>query len=594
MNQDYYRRLNPTQTIENSLPIIIEAFVTVYGESERETITEKFKNLLVVGYSKPSGIASIITADKAEKSDKLIDKFLNDLKVPEESKKQMKTLFFSNSSLEHLYSHKIYLYTLYKSGDNSDYYKQQSVKFLSELYPSLNITIDNLDELIQSGKFSDLETTIEHYNQVVAEYQEYLKSIEPYTTYVAQCEKLEKGLDTKYTKELIDSLKDLFTPEELKQIEENYNSSYPSPVQYLNAATRNILNYNLGNASLIESFNEENEDLLMTGNKFQIQNIKNDRIAYFKNLGIDLGKDYEAYLQDPRVQQLMPSVSTAQRVTDVRLAMYTKKMNEYYQTIQEYQRNRERIDALSFLDKDDGYNANAYENAKTCINTNIRKTVNGYVMYPILYFYVNNYDTYLDPHLIHELNHVYELHLDRVEDDRYYGTCGWDIIDTAITKSRATEVSLEDRKEKRKYELFNEIINELISQEICQVLFDQGYRVFNSQDNTKVRGGTSYEYTLFLVRDFYQTYKKEIFESRKTGDMSTLFELIGKENFEALNLLFHEYYEYFPGMTSFTVRQQLMNNQDTELTRKYLDLLSRSKTIMSKMQEHSQKRKSTL
>ena len=54
------RKLKPTESIINALPSIIEAFVTFYGESERENIQNKFRNLIVAGYCNPKAINSII------------------------------------------------------------------------------------------------------------------------------------------------------------------------------------------------------------------------------------------------------------------------------------------------------------------------------------------------------------------------------------------------------------------------------------------------------------------------------------------------------------------------------------------------------
>lgn len=594
MSEESLKKLNSTQTIINTLPIIIEAFVTFYGESERKTIEEKFRNLLVIGYSKPTDMDSVIYEDKNKKSATLIEQFLNKLNIPEEEKNKFKQTIFANSTLEYVHSHPIYNYISYINGDTRFYYKNQTINFLSQLFPSLQITEDNLDELIKQGKFQSLEATIELYNGIIEEYKEYLSSIQPYTDYTEKCKKLQENLKKKYTKILVDELKDLFTEEELRQIEEKLSSPYHSSIYDINGKTRNIFSYNLNQEPLIESFSQENEELLLTGNKWQKDSVKKDRIQYFKNFGLDLGDDYETYMNDNRIKGLIPSKEIIERIKNKRNEMYTMMMNEYYNSIMEYQKNRERIDRLDLVDKEDGYNANAYENSRICVSTNIKRTETGYVMHPLLLFYINNYDSYLDPTLIHELNHVYELHLERVEENIYYGTCGWDIIDTVISKEKESTVSLEERKEKRNYELFNEIINELISQEICQILFDSGHRIFSSKENTKIKGGTSYEYTMFIIRDFYETYKKEIIDSRKNGDMTVLFEVVGKENFEALNELFHLFYEYFPGMSIYTAFSQFKNNEETELTQKLKEIIIKRNQILLAMEEHSKKNSQSL
>ena len=64
MNNQLYKKLNATNTITASLPRIIEAFTTFYGEQERERITEKFNNMIIIGYMSPEKISQILKEDK--------------------------------------------------------------------------------------------------------------------------------------------------------------------------------------------------------------------------------------------------------------------------------------------------------------------------------------------------------------------------------------------------------------------------------------------------------------------------------------------------------------------------------------------------
>ena len=146
----------------------------------------------------------------------------------------------------------------------------------------------------------------------------------------------------------------------------------------------------------------------------------------------------------------------------------------------------------------------------------------------------------------------------------------------------------------REYELFNEIINELISQEITQILFESNGYIFNTKEDAKIKGGTSYENTMFLIKEFYNTYKKEIIESRRTGDMTELFNAVGKENFEALNKLFHEFYESFPGMSFYSVIQSINKKEETEQTKKFYELVEKRNKVLKSMEEHNQNKNHTL
>ena len=137
-------------------------------------------------------------------------------------------------------------------------------------------------------------------------------------------------------------------------------------------------------------------------------------------------------------------------------------------------------------------------------------------------------------------------------------------------------------------ELFNEIVNELIAQEISQIMSDMGIYIFNTPENKKIRGGTGYESTSFLVREFYNNYKQEIIESRKNGNISVILDAVGKENFDALNQLFHEFGENFDHFSLHTAIQGLKEGSQDEKTIKLKEILIKRDTIFSNMNEYYQ------
>ena len=97
-----------------------------------------------------------------------------------------------------------------------------------------------------------------------------------------------------------------------------------------------------------------------------------------------------------------------------------------------------------------------------------------------------------------------------------------------------------------------------------------------------------------MVKEFYNTYKKEIIESRRTGDMTELFNTVGKENFESLNNLFHEFYETFPGMTFYSVINSINKKEENEQTKKFYNIVAKRNEIIAAMEAFSQKKSSTL
>ena len=591
MNDITYKKLNATETITKALPKLIEAFTTFYGESERERITEKFNNMLIIGYMKPETIGRILREDKTQKSNELIEQIFNMLDIPKEEYEKYKKIYFNNNELEYQTLHPLYKYVQYKNGNNSDYYKKEIFNFLKQLYPT--VTMDNIDEFIFSTKASDLNKILELYKDSLTEYHEYIQTMKQLEAYLKRCDEKKQKLNIKYTNTFISEFKYLFTDEEYKQIEEKNNNGYS--IKFISKKTENYFGYTLNGSALIDAFSIENEKIIETGTQWRKDSVLEDRIKFFKNLGIDLGDNYEVYIQRKDIQKLLPSLKElAEKMIYKRNDLYTQMMNEYYISLEEYKINSERIEQEGLLDKEHGYNANAYERSGTFVSTNVKNSEFGIVMYPMLCISIGGLSEYLDHALIHELNHVYELTLQNTEGNKYYATCGWDQLDGEYTNEDPGMVSLEERKVKREYELFNEIINELISQEITEILFASDGYIFNTKENAKIKYGTSYENSGFLVREFYNTYKKEIIESRKTGDMTKLFDVIGKENFESLNKLFHEFYEAFPGMAFYSVIQSINNKEETEQTKKFYNIVAKRNEIIKSMETYKQKKTSTL
>ena len=209
-------------------------------------------------------------------------------------------------------------------------------------------------------------------------------------------------------------------------------------------------------------------------------------------------------------------------------------------------------------------------------------------MFSLVAICCNNNSGDIDHNIVHELNHLFELSLSKVEEDHYEVICGWDVINGTINQRERKPVdTLTEDKTKRSYELFSEIINELIAQEICEILQQEKKHVFDTEENAKIRHTTSYEHTFFLVRDFFQEFKKEIIESRSNGNIEVIWNKVGKENFDELNELFHVFFEHFQGFKVYSLMQSLKNKEDTQQTRIYYDLVEKRDKILEKMRKHS-------
>lgn len=596
MNDKYKRLLNPTEAILQSIPVFVEAFVTYYGEEERERITKTFNDMLVIGYTDPSNISHIINKSNKEKSNEIINNFLNKMISNKEERDKLIKVLFDNHELEYESLHPINNYMQYLDNDDvSTYQKEKTVSFLKQFYPET--TIDNLDEMIKSGKFKNIDTIIPLYKEMLKEYKEYQKETKPYLDYVSECLNIKRKLEKEYQIKYIEQIKSLFTDLEYQEIKNKIDSGSFYFINMINAKTKNFVPSSLNGEALIDSFGKINEERLQNGSNWQKKSVQDDRISYFKNFGIDLGSGakYEDYLNNPKAKELFPKVDLVEKLKDIRTKLYTEMMNKYYQSISEYKRNAKRIADAGLLVKDNGYDANAYSNNATAICSNVRMENNQYVKYPIFLFNTGGLSEYHDHRIIHELNHAFELTLQNVDDNNITMTCGWDILADKLDSQIPENTSLEKRTDKRNYELFNEIINELIAQEISQILTDNDFYIFNTKDDKKTTGGTSYESTKFLVKDFFETYKKEIIESRKNGDITILYNYLGKENIEALNELFHEFNDSFGNLNErYQMYMDLKAKKETKATKKFQSITKKRDQILSSMQEYYQDNKKTL
>lgn len=605
MNETLYKMLEPTKTIEQSLPKIIEAFVTFYGEENRAYIEEKFNNLIIVGYGLPDKLFSIIHQIKENENKKLIEYFFDKVGI-NENRQEFKNIFFSTSGFDYLNLIPIQSYIDYIEkikeakpkninssemveivNEISNFRKQKVLNFLKNINPS--VTLENMDKLIEGGAFADIDRMIPVYKEIIEKYSKDIGKINDFILEDENNKKLKNNLQSKYWMQLLNEFSFLFNNEKVLEVKQELEK-YGYVVLNNQKDIESYIGSSLFSTLLISSFSEESETILDEGKQWQKESIIRDRIKFFKNMGIDLGDNYEAYINNTECQKIIPPQNIVRRIESRKKELNDIMLSQYYKSTKEYQSHRARIDQHKLLNKDDSFNANSYFNKSTFVSPNIIIKDGEYSLLPLMCINMNIQE-YLDVTTIHELNHVFELNLVGVNGPHCDFSCGWDILEGDIETYADDIENLDKREEKRKYELFNEIINEIIAQDITTILHNSGNYIFNTKDNAKIKGGTSYEHTFFLVRDFYQNYKKEILETRKTRDMQPLFDVIGKENFDALNNLFHVFYENFNGMKIYSVVQDLNNKKENEDTLKFKQLILDRDNILTSMNEYALKNK---
>lgn len=589
MNDTLYKCLEPNKTIEEAIPSIIEAFVTFYGEENRTYIEEKFKNLVIVGYGLPERISGILYEIKKNKTNELKEKFFEKAGIKEQ-RDSLESLLFSNYSFAYPSLMPLQNYINFleenKYGKKDKYIRNKAVEFLEKF--NSKVTEKNMDKLIKKGAFKEIDKLIPLYKEMLEEFKQEQKKLEEYEKISEEYEQQKRNLSQKYWFDLLEEFSYLFPKEEIELVTKNFK-------QYGHISTTDCkkidayLGSYLKQIPLIDAFSEESNLLLLDGSEWKQESIINDRVRFFKLMGIDLGNDYQSYMNNEECKKLIPSEQIIEKILKAKETLDSKMMIEYFENTKEYKENRQRIEEYKLINKNDEYNSNAYIKNKNFVSPNIVRDVKTR-LFPLMCINVH-LEEYLDKTVIHELNHVFELELVEITDAGCVFNCGWDRLGGKVADEPRKVKTVSEKEKVRKYELFSEIINELICEEITNIMHDKGIFIFNTKDNFKIKGGTAYEHTLFLVSEFYNTYKKEIIESRKSGNIEILFDRVGKENFEALNNLFHIFDENLGGLEYYDLIESLNKDEDTELTRAFYELCVKRDEILERMRNYSNDKK---
>lgn len=572
------RRLSPEAYLQAYLPQITETFIEYYGEENRKNIEKKFQNILLICTQTPHGLKRNLFSLKKDYSAQLIKTFLDTMGL-DYNEENVKTIFGDNEPvLDHLDSLPIEKYLkIFRDEDMSIYLKNSFLKdikpFITLFYPS----VEDVEDYIKNGDLTKLNKACDIYHNFFNEYNSFKKMMESYNNYINECSKTKKALKEKYSLKLVQKFQEYFTDEEIKKFKEN---NRPSGKILL------YLGYNLDVPSIIEAFSAESEAIIDNSKslKWQVDSIINDRIKFFQEMGIDLGSEYQNYQNDSKCQAIIPSSDLIREIRDTKEYLEMVMYNEYFTLISEYKKMRNQIDSLKLYFKDDGYNAGTFMYGSTYVTPNVRQENGSFIPFSLVNINFDIVDDFIDKRIIHELNHVYELELLDINENGASYTCGWEEFYEPCSSEEGLWPLYEDQS-KRKYELFNEIINELIAQEIAQKMWENNIYIFNDPNHAKIKGGTGYEDTTFLVQTFYKQFKKEILASRH-GNMNYLFDVCGEENFNQLNELFHLFKDKWSGLKVKQLHEDLQNKIDNENTQAFYEIVEKRDKILNNMIEY--------
>ena len=643
-------KLNADRTLQENISKYIDVFVDFYGEDKRDEIERKFNNATFVGYLSPERQQVELTKLIKEKSKELESKVLEYNETSLESKDLFDTYDYSLKISQPInnYQNFIELYKLGKEGrkekyiedtyndikkylnelTKEEYLKIIETKVLPEKYQNipywlknniqyttnlqnieenyeksfnkasslirkiiLRCTLDNFD--INNEEVEKLDKVIEKYKETLKEYENFEKENIEYFNEMQVNKDLEISLREKYYKEFLKENIDLIKEDDRQGVIEYLNDSKKSYL--MNYSVRSLLGSSIQSESILESFYEEQEDILNNEetSTFIKNNIIENRIKYFNNIGINLGNNYNLYLENEDVKSNWPTKERLEKFRATKNKLINNFMKEYYLNTVSHKRLRQVVDSKNLLNKDDGLDQTMYNSSlgKTCVATNLKEIDGKLEAAPLVMISFGGFDGALDHDIIHELNHLYELSLESVINNKAVYLCGWDICEDDIVGEVNDYIDITKEEPKRSYELFNEIINEVIAQEIEEKMHEKGIHILDSSRNSKVKGNTSYEASFFIIKDFYKEFRDEIIKSRSNGNIKEILDIVGEKNFNDLNDLFDIYFENLSGLKKMQLLDDIKNNRTTNLTIKYYEIVDKSKEIMERMREESKKKK---
>ena len=643
-------KLNADRTLQENISKYIDVFVDFYGEDKRDEIERKFNNATFVGYLSPEMQQVELTKLIKEKSKELESKVLEYNETSLDGIDLFDTYDYSLKIFQPInnYQNFIELYKLGKEGrkekyiedtyndikkylnelTKEEYLKIIETKVLPEKYQNIpywlknniqyttnlqNIeenyeksfnkasslirkiiprcTLDNFD--INNKEIEKLDKVIEKYKETLKEYENFEKENIEYFNEMQVNEDLEMSLREKYYKEFLKENIDLIKEEDRQGVIEYLNDSKKSYL--MNYSVRRLLGSSIQSESILESFCEEQEDILNNEetSTFIKNNIIENRIKYFNDIGINLGNNYNLYLENEDVKSNWPTKERLEKFRATKNKLINNFMKEYYLNTVSHKRLRQVVDSKNLLNKDDGLDQTMYNSSlgKTCVATNLKEIDGKLEAAPLIMISFGGFDGALDHDIIHELNHLYELSLESVINNKAVYLCGWDICEDDIVGEVNDYIDITKEEPKRSYELFNEIINEVIAQEIEEKMHEKGIHILDSSRNSKVKGNTSYEASFFIIKDFYKEFRDEIIKSRSNGNIKEILDVVGEKNFNDLNDLFDIYFENLSGLKKMQLFDDIKNNRTTNLTIKYYEIVDKSKEIIERMREESRKKK---
>ena len=388
-----------------------------------------------------------------------------------------------------------------------------------------------------------------------------------YYEYIEYNDNLRIELINKYRKEYAKRVKNLL-PIKYHEIIEQYIKSEDAP--FIFGLKNNCYEFeevlgDIEKTTFYDYFTEEMDEKLNNSEVSDVekQTIIKKRMDYFKTIGIDKGDDYSNYTkleEYPSPEMIREIIKIKKQIQD----LFNLELNSKIYPNCLF--NKEEKEMGLLCDSSEEFSLIRLKDEYNCVHPNVRNNNGTMELIPEMFIYTGTDSLQRDNIIIHELNHIVEMALTDVSKNIVTIRSGWDKHQEIIGEKKE-HIELERKVEK--YERLNEIINELLAIDIHKKFKSMYGGVFSNQ-NSEDNLSCGYLEQEYIVKYFFETYKKEIIESRLTGNMQVLFDAIGEENFEALNNLVNEDYQATDAFTKTTLHDNIEKRRDSIL--KKMDL----------------------
>jgi hypothetical protein len=602
-------------------PKILDSFVKVYGEKNRDVIKERMNYIYVNTYITKESFNSYNNSRSTKKQDELTLMFLEQIGEKLSDEEKSKVLREGSYNLTENYKKIMeasFNYSKFSEGsytpissfgkeidENEDNeWRNKSIlrdrcKVLNGL--GLEITPENYNEIVglESSKeiLEKVDFMLKASNNCNLEYDKYKASVKADLDYIEGCSKLEETIKQEETIQLYKQLSPFLNEVDQKNITDAINLGDKTDLyRFKSIADKDGIyldSLSMYGVGLVEYFSKECGETLNSTEKnksYDISNIKNKRIKYFKNMGINLGDEYENYTQDEKAKQLVPNNELVEKVKEIRLEHIEKLSTRVLENTGTFTQNLNDIKKLDLL-VSDSFDKDFVANNVICISPNLVNNNNQIEMKNIVHIPVfNMLPEYRDVMFIHEIGHAVEASFSKEDDVNVTFKTGFESFDDKIIDKNVVSTTQEkdDDNEKRKYELFSESIHQKIAMEITRDLHEKGEYIFNTPEDAKIAGGTSYEHYNVIVNEFYDKFKNDILDSRLEVNLDLLMKKVGKENFERFNESITEYSK----LPYYSLMSDYCNKKDTELTQKAIGIIKGSRQTLKNMEDYSNKDKS--